>query len=196
MGDPILPLPVSLFEESYASPRCCAISLTDHHEWWERPTLERSAEMTTGRGVIRRPSLGEAMRILLGEHDSDGALGVVEMALAPGATGPPLHVHPTHAEAFYVLAGDLSLQVGDEVVTGGLGTWACAPRNVPHTLANFGSDEGRLLCLFAPAGFERCFERMLNKDSGLVAELSEAERETRLIGPPLAARTEPAKPNE
>ena len=91
--------------------------------------------MTGGSGVIiRRPSVAESLRILLGEADCDGALGVVEMALSPGVSGPPLHLHPTHAEAFYVLAGQLSLQVGEEVVTGGPGTWACAPKDVPHTL--------------------------------------------------------------
>ncbi len=35
--------------------------------------------MTTGRGVIRRPAVGESLRILLGAADCDGALGVVEM---------------------------------------------------------------------------------------------------------------------
>jgi hypothetical protein len=56
--------------------------------------------MTGGSGVIiRRPSVADSLRILLGKADCDGALGVVEMALSPGASGPPLHMHPTHAEA-------------------------------------------------------------------------------------------------
>ena len=39
--------------------------------------------MTGGSGVIiRRPSVVESLRILLGEADCDGALGVVEMALS------------------------------------------------------------------------------------------------------------------
>jgi quercetin dioxygenase-like cupin family protein len=154
--------------------------------------------MTGGSGVIiRRPSVAESLRILLGEADCDGALGVVEMALSPGASGPPLHLHPTHAEAFYVLAGQLSLQVGEELVTGGPGTWACAPKDVPHTLGNFGTDEGRLLCMFAPGGFERRFERMLAKQHGdaVLAELSEAERATRLIGPPLVSPAQPSRPD-
>src|SRR5216117_34641 len=63
--------------------------------------IRRRFEMTGGSGVIiRRPSVAESLRILLGEADCDGALGVVEMALSPGASGPPLHLHPTHAEAF------------------------------------------------------------------------------------------------
>jgi quercetin dioxygenase-like cupin family protein len=148
----------------------------------------RGVKMTSGRGVIHRSTAGDHLRILMSERDCDGDLGVVEMRFEPGDTGPPLHVHPTHAEAFYVLAGELSLQVGDEVVTGGPGTWACAPRNVPHTLANLGTEQGRVLCLFAPGGFERRFERMVTgrADASLLAEPSEAERRTRLVGPPLA----------
>ena len=154
--------------------------------------------MTGGSGVIiRRPSVAESLRILLGEADCDGALGVAEIALSPGVSGPPLHLHPTHAEAFYVLAGQLSLQVGEEVVTGGPGTWACAPKDVPHTLGNFGTDEGRLLCMFAPGGFERRFERMLARQHGdaVLAELSEAERATRLIGPLLVSPAQPSRPD-
>jgi quercetin dioxygenase-like cupin family protein len=154
--------------------------------------------MTSGRGVlIQQPSVAESLRILLRDADCDGAMGAVEMVLSPGASGPPLHLHPTHAEAFYVLGGELSLQVGEEVVTGGPGTWACAPKDVPHTLANFGADEGRVLCLFAPGGFERRFERMLAKQHGhaVLTELSEAERATRLIGPPLASPSQPSRPD-
>src|SRR5215218_1491569 len=154
--------------------------------------------MTSGLGVIvQRPTVAESLRILLGAANCDGALGVVEMSLSPGASGPPLHLHPTHAEAFYVLAGELSLQVGGEVITGGPGTWACAPKDVPHTLANFGTEEGRLLCLFAPGGFERRFERMLANQHGdeVLAELSEAERATRLVGPPLVSPAQPSRPD-
>jgi quercetin dioxygenase-like cupin family protein len=60
--------------------------------------------------------------VLLRCHDSAGELGLVEMAMSAGASGPPLHVHPTHGEGFYVLAGDLSFRVGDDIITGGPGT--------------------------------------------------------------------------
>lgn len=128
------------------------------------------------------------LRVLLADA---AEVGVVEMEMAPGSPGPPLHVHPTHGEGFYVLAGLLTVQVGAEIVTADPGTWLWAPRDTPHTLANLGSDAVRVLCVFAPGGFERRFQRMLAElDGGTIptglAEPSPAERATRVVGPPLA----------
>lgn len=106
--------------------------------------------------------------------------------MTAGSAGPLLHVHPTHGEGFYVLAGELTFQVGDEIVSGGPGTWVFAPRDTPHTLANLSDQDARLLCVFAPGGFERRFERMIAQQTGqqLPGEMSEAERATRMVGPP------------
>lgn len=47
----------------------------------------------------------------------------------------------------------------------------------------------RVLCLFAPSGFERRFERFLAEQVGTpLPERTAAERETRMIGPTLAER--------
>ena len=67
----------------------------------------------------------------------------------------------------------------------GPGAWVFAPRHVPHALANHGEEDGRLLCVFAPAGFERRFARMLGEADA--DEASEAERATRVVGPPIPA---------
>lgn len=152
--------------------------------------MRRRRPMSTTRGVIQTETSAEPLLIRLRGEESDAGLAVVEMVLDPGGSGPPLHVHPTHGEGFYVLAGELTLQIGDEIVSGGPGTWAFAPKDTPHTLANLSGQEARLLCVFAPAGFERRFERMIAEQTGQQppAELSTAERETRAVGPPIAAR--------
>jgi quercetin dioxygenase-like cupin family protein len=146
--------------------------------------------MTTIDGVIKPRRTPEPLRLLLESANSSGELGVVEMQMPPRAGGPPLHVHPTHGEGFYVLEGQLAFQIGTEVVTAGPGTWLFAPRNVPHTLANPGDQLGTLLCFFAPGGFERRFARALAQQAGGplppdLETLSEAERATKAIGPPL-----------
>jgi quercetin dioxygenase-like cupin family protein len=144
--------------------------------------------MTATRGVVQLEPDPEPLRICLRGEDSDGGVGVVELVLDP-ATGPPLHLHPAHGEGFYVLAGELTVQIGGEIVSGGPGTWAFAPKGTPHTLANLTAQEVRLLCVFAPAGFERRFVRMLAEQAGQqLPEEVAAERETRTLGPPLTAR--------
>jgi quercetin dioxygenase-like cupin family protein len=143
--------------------------------------------MTDLRGVVQPgPGTGDLL-IRLNRHDSAGALGVVEMEMPAGATGPPLHVHPTHGEGFYVITGLLSFQLGDEIVAGGPGTWVYAPKDTPHTLANHSDQDGRLLCMFAPAGFERRFERVVAERTGASVPdpPSEAEAATRIVGPPM-----------
>jgi quercetin dioxygenase-like cupin family protein len=139
--------------------------------------------VTYTNGVIQLGAGSDPLKVRLDSQHSGGELSVVEMAMAAGTAGPPLHVHPTHGEGFYVLAGELTLQVGDQIVTGGPGTWVFAPRNVPHTLANHAGQDARVLCIFAPGGFERRFARMLGGD--VTDELSEAERATKVLGPPL-----------
>jgi quercetin dioxygenase-like cupin family protein len=82
-------------------------------------------------GIIQQAGVDEPILMRLRGEDSEGHLAVIEMSLTPNGHAPPLHVHPTHGEGFLVLSGVLSFQLGDQVITGGPGTWAFAPRNVP-----------------------------------------------------------------
>src|SRR5258708_6129457 len=65
----------------------------------------------------------EPITVHLRGQNSDAQLAVVEMVIAAGNAGPPLHVHPTHAEGFHVLDGELEVQVGDEIVTARAGAF-------------------------------------------------------------------------
>jgi quercetin dioxygenase-like cupin family protein len=96
---------------------------------------------------------------LRGEH-SDGHLAVIEIVVTAANAGPPLHVHPNHAEGFYILEGELEVQVGDEVVTGSAGSFFYAPPGTAHTFANFSGRDARMLVLCTPAGFETYFDQL------------------------------------
>lgn len=141
--------------------------------------------MSTARGFILPQASPLPLRICLSGDDSNGELAVVESTLDPG-TGPPLHVHPSHGEGFYVLSGELTVQVGAEIVAGGPGTWAYAPKDTAHTLANLTDQETRVLCVFAPAGFERRFARHAEQAGLPLPEPSSAV--THMLGPPLTER--------
>jgi quercetin dioxygenase-like cupin family protein len=60
--------------------------------------------MTVSIGVAQIGPSTSPLHIRLRSLDSGGELGVVELEMPPGIEGPPLHVHPTHGEGFYVLA--------------------------------------------------------------------------------------------
>jgi mannose-6-phosphate isomerase-like protein (cupin superfamily) len=52
-------------------------------------------------------------------------------------------------EVAYVLSGEVTFKIGDEVTVGG----ACAfiPRGVPHAWKSTGAETGRVLFLYTPA---------------------------------------------
>jgi mannose-6-phosphate isomerase-like protein (cupin superfamily) len=95
--------------------------------------------------VLLRPGEGETIfdgpertiRILADRND----LALTWFRLDPGQEGPEPHVHRRHADAFYVLEGELEFGMGPEVtrLSGAAGSLAAAPPNVVHTFRN-GSD--------------------------------------------------------
>lgn len=105
-------------------------------------------------------------KVLLRSEESGGAVSVIESAVPAGFPGPPLHLHDFD-EAFYVIEGELTFQVEDQLVTKGPGELAFAPRNVPHTFANRSGAEARYLLVCTPAGFERYFARMAAEQEGV-----------------------------
>jgi quercetin dioxygenase-like cupin family protein len=101
-------------------------------------------------------------KVLLRSEQSDGRVAVVELM---GGARPPLHRHDFD-EAFYVLEGELTFQLGDDLSTRGAGELAFAPGGVPHTYANVSGAPARVLLVITPAGFERYFDRIAARISG------------------------------
>lgn len=98
-----------------------------------------------------------AATVLLRSEQTDGALSAIALTVPADWSGPPLH-HHAFDEAFYVLEGQLSFQLGDELVAAGPNTLVFAPGDAVHTLANLDAAPARYLLLCTPAGFERRFE--------------------------------------
>ena len=82
------------------------------------------------------------------------------------AKGPPLHKHDFD-EAFYLLEGELTFQLRDELVEVRAGEVAFAPRGVPHTFANRSGRPARFVLVCTPAGFERYFARLAAQQAGV-----------------------------
>jgi len=112
--------------------------------------------------VVREP--GEGDSIAMGPStavfraevtDGDGTYSLAELWLAPGFPGPPLHLHETLADSFYVLEGTLTVRVGEQSHDVPAGGYALAPPGAPHTLANRTGAPVRVLNLSVPGGLDR-----------------------------------------
>lgn len=118
----------------------------------------------------------DATILLRGEESRDAA-SAVELTVPARWSGPPLH-HHAFDEAFYVLDGELTFQLGDELVAAGPNTFVFAPGGAVHTLANLGDAPARYLLVCTPAGFERRFE----------ADPATPPPETVVVGPAIPER--------
>ena len=124
------------------------------------------------------------------------ALSVAEATAQPGSE-PPLHVHQREDEAYLVLNGQATFQVGDEHVDAGPGTFVYLPRGVPHAFAVH-SEVARFLLVVTPGGLEEHFHRFATEAAertlpprpetppldAIGADL--AARGVQIVGPPLA----------
>lgn len=104
-----------------------------------------------------------------------GAYSLTEVTVGPHAEGPLPHRHRNETEAFYVLDGNLQLQLDGESVLATPGTFAHVPKGATHTYSNPSDAPARFLVLLVPGGFE-----------GFFAEMGEAalRRELPVAAPP------------
>jgi quercetin dioxygenase-like cupin family protein len=81
-------------------------------------------------------------------------LTAIDMTFQPEFEGVDPHTHPDHADAFYVLEGQVEFRVGDEPRVAGPETFVAAPPNTVHGFRPAGPEPIRCLNLHAPpAGF-------------------------------------------
>ena len=78
--------------------------------------------------------------------------------VAPTGTQTDFHLHRYSDEVAYVLSGEVTLKIGDQVTVGGPGTCAFIPRGVAHAWKSTGAEAGRILFVFTPAEAGKLFE--------------------------------------
>ena len=69
----------------------------------------------------------------------------------PTGTKSTFHLHRDSDEVAYVLSGEMTFKIGNEVTVGGPGTCAFIPRGVSHAWKSTGGESGRVLFLYTPA---------------------------------------------
>jgi quercetin dioxygenase-like cupin family protein len=86
-------------------------------------------------------------------------LAVTESRYSEGESGPGPHIHREHVDAFWVLDGELTFELGaGEVVKAPAETFVLVPPEVVHTFRNEGPGDARFLNIHAPS---RDFHRQL-----------------------------------
>ena len=90
---------------------------------------------------------------------TDDSVAVFEEVVPVGG-GTPLHIHHTSDEVIYVLAGDFTFKIGEQVATGGSGTCVFIPRGTAHAWRNLGSAAGRAIYTFTPVHGAKFFEAL------------------------------------
>lgn len=110
---------------------------------------------TPGQGR-RIGVVGDVYRFLATGKETDGKYATFEATVPPGS-GPPPHTHSREEEAFLVLEGDVTFQIGDKRIVAGEGTFLNMPAGSLHSFKNESDKTARLLITVAPAGLEEMF---------------------------------------
>jgi mannose-6-phosphate isomerase-like protein (cupin superfamily) len=110
----------------------------------------------------------------------------VDMLQVPSGHMPPLHVHHSHDEIFYVLAGEVRFVTSDTDVVVRAGDTVRAPMGVPHAYRVEGDRPARWIVWSDPRGFERFVAEVAEHDEPspqLLAEIG-AKYDIEILGPP------------
>jgi quercetin dioxygenase-like cupin family protein len=104
----------------------------------------------------------------------------------PPGTKSLFHLHHDSDEVAYVLSGEITFLIGDEVTVGGPGSCAFMPRAIPHAWKNSGTETARVLFLYTPAAAGKLFEERVEQPGPRTeAEVREERRRNRweVVGP-------------
>jgi quercetin dioxygenase-like cupin family protein len=109
--------------------------------------------LTDADGQAAVNFLGGVVHLRATAADTSGAFALLEHVGRRGY-GSPVHAHEADEETFFVIDGELRVEVGDDVHAVGAGGVALLPRDLAHGFV-VTSPSARFLTLHTPAGFER-----------------------------------------
>ncbi len=121
--------------------------------------------------------------VFVSRAQTGGALGLFRQTIAP-KSGPPLHIHHSNDEFFYILRGDFKFKLGEHVVSASPGSVVFIPRGTKHTFENSGTEPGVLLVGVTPGGLEKFFEERQGVDAATADNINK-KYDTDSVGPPL-----------
>lgn len=100
---------------------------------------------------------GTKMTVKVAGEQTKAGYSLIEM-IHPPNIGPALHIHPTGAEAFYVLKGTYQIDCATHTYQAEPGDFVFIPTDTPHKYQS-GSEGGKVLVL-SPSGLEQYFDEV------------------------------------
>jgi mannose-6-phosphate isomerase-like protein (cupin superfamily) len=102
--------------------------------------------------TIENPATGETLTFVVTADDSAGKLLQVDVVMAPGRAGPPVHVHRTVSERHDVRQGRLGITMdgAERVLEAPAGI--DIPRGTPHTFRVVGDEPVRTVVDYGTPG--------------------------------------------
>src|SRR3712207_6640474 len=132
----------------------------------------RVFELKEGEGNARW--WGGGLATIKATGKETGNLYSIVEVLEPHGARAPLHLHRKEDEAFYVLEGEMTFQIGEETIKAQPSSFVFGPKDVPHTYT-VDSGPARLLFLLSPPGFEGFVEAISKPAKARTLPPSESE---------------------
>lgn len=120
--------------------------------------------MTSSASIVRQGDgetlniLGVSVRFICRAEDTRQAWSLMENVI-PENAGPPPHHHPWD-EAYFVTAGEVEFQIGDQREIVCAGDFVYAPAGTVHAFRGLSHPDARMLIFDAPAHAESFFKRV------------------------------------
>jgi quercetin dioxygenase-like cupin family protein len=125
--------------------------------------------------VLAMTTPGRSATLMLQSEATAESVMMFEEAVPAGTLGGPYHLHHDSDEVIYVLAGEVTCKIGDEVSVCRPGACAFIPRGTAHAWKNIGEGTARILFMYTPAGAGKWFEELSRSDRPF-ASMNEGER--------------------
>lgn len=116
---------------------------------------------------IVNPIIEEEIIFLTTAKQSNGEKTVMEVKIGPNG-GVPLHYHKRFSETFYVIEGELSIQVGKDIMKLNPEDKVTASKNINHRFYNTSGKPVRFTVELSPAS--EGFENVLRIGCGLAQD--------------------------
>jgi quercetin dioxygenase-like cupin family protein len=128
----------------------------DHVATPDSPVASAAGTRHDGRVTSASEILlrGARVEVLIGGSENAGALTVLRYTAPPRFAGPPRHRHAVTTEAFYVLEGQLSVDLEESTLLLGPGEHAGVPVDTVHAFRNDSDSPTTFLVVAVPAGLE------------------------------------------